>query len=124
MTATLLNQVLDVVWPKLPAAAPAPKVEVPETAIAEEELPAPEVISVADAASPAAVPSVAETEVKEAAEPVVSIQAPAPAFVPPTRPLIELLRVKPNPIRGVRHTFGGLSERGWLASNPLKRSRR
>jgi hypothetical protein len=162
MVATLLNQVLGMVWPKLPvAAAEPPPVTTP---VLVEKLPAAAVEAVLAAPAPLEVEAVApaapaaEEEVMEgeafvsaaeptdepqetpaASEPLPKIEAPLveseaasraherspawPSFLRARVPALRALQraTKPSPLRGIRHSFGGLGEPGWQSRNPLKR---
>jgi len=119
MTAELMNQILHVVWGRLPVAVPAapelvaPVVEPVAPAVEERELePAAEAFVPAEEL----VPSAVEIEHEHGVSPWVALLAdtapPLPTMVRPA---------KPSPLRGTQHTFGGLGDRGWQARNPLTR---
>jgi hypothetical protein len=129
LTAALMNQVLGVARAKLPLAAPMP---VPEILI-----PAAEPIAI-EVAQPKPLVPVLLSEVEVAASEIEPAPEEEPAAALAPFPLssvpsaqeeaeamgrIERLLTKQNPIRGTHHTFGGLSDRGWLGRNPLKRHR-
>lgn len=123
MTAELMNQILHVVWGRLPVAAPATPepvaaVAAPTTEPAARATEEPELEPAAEAFVPAEelVPSAVEIEHEHGVSPWVTLLGdsapPLPMMVRPA---------KPNPLRGTQHTFGGLGDRGWQARNPLTR---
>ena len=126
LTAELMNRVLDTVWPRLPVAAPVvPEpvvVKVPVPVAVEPsptaKVPEPEIVE----AEPAE-PEVAEPAPQEIAEPAVTEIEPAAAvaqIVVSSSPEIRVTGQRRNPIRGTRHTFGGLAKQGPLSRNPLR----
>jgi hypothetical protein len=147
LTADLMNRVLDTVWPRLPGAVPAtPKAAVVEMPVAvkveppvEPAIPEPAAL-VSDVVEPDEPeidePVVAEIEAPETTAPesaeleVAAREAiegePAEASVESSRahvisttPAIRVISQRRNPIRGTRHTFGGLASRNPFARNPL-----
>lgn len=124
MTAELMNQILHVVWGRLPAAPAAPARPEPVAAVAtraiEQVAPAaeePELEPAVEAFVPAEelVPSAVEIQHEHGVSPWGALLSSAPPLPLLVRP------AKPNPLRGTQHTFGGLGDRGWQARNPLTR---
>ncbi len=125
MTAALMNQVLGAVWPKLPAAEAPRAVPVPplaaEVLAASVTAPAP---APAKAAPATAVALEGEAFVSaESDEPTAAAQPPEHEFFRSLAPTVQGIQraTKPSPLRGIRHSFGGLADPGWQARNPLKR---
>lgn len=136
LTAVLMNQVLERVWATLPAGAPVavpeevepePMVEVVEVvevpAVAEEEA---EIVPAVETEPEAVVvEELAGLPAPELEEVVAASSASSLAWLTPVPelPAIQRILIRPNPIRGTMHSFGGLGQLGWQVRNPLKRRR-
>ena len=98
MSAALMNQILEAVWPQFAPAAVAvtPEAVAPEAGEAPVEI----AVEVPAAVGPAVVPR----------------WVGLPAAIATRRPV---RAARPNPIRGTRHSHGGLGARDWRSRHPI-----
>ena len=127
MSAALMNQILDTVWPKLaivsvagPEGVSAPVVGV---VTATEEITTVPVDEVAEEVAP-----VPEQFIEEPPLEIAAVWKPTPFFtrLPPQAAMIAqrltrrmIRRSRENPISGSRTSHGGLGARDWSAGNPI-----